>query len=78
MIYACSTFKVTYSVSAAAYPFARNAESDVFPELGKRYPLSDTLHCPKKLFVRLQQTIEKAAYKLNCSLELWILKLAGI
>ena len=78
MINAGSTAKVTYSVCAGAYIFACDAENDVFPELGNSSASGDTLHCPKKLFLRLEQTIEKAVFKLNCSLEMWTLKLAGI
>lgn len=78
MINAGSKGKVTYSVCVGPYTFARDAENDVFPDLGSSSASGDTLPCPKKFFVRLQQTIEKAAFKLNCSLELWILKLAGI
>ena len=78
MINAGSKGKVTCSVCAGAYTFARDAENDVFPELGSNSASGDTLHCQKKFFVRLAQIIEKAAFKLNCSLELWLLKLAGI
>ena len=78
MINVAQSVEGTQTVHADAYTFACDAENDIHQELGGSSASSDALVCPKKLFVGLAQTIEKAAFNLNCSLELWILKLAGI
>jgi hypothetical protein len=78
VIYAGTTSKDTYLCCAGSYISSCDACNDVFLELSAISAIRNTLLWPKKLFDGLEQIKDKAAAKLNYSLEAWVLKLAGI